>query len=155
MRYLTEPRALVGLRRYSHLLELLVASLERPLLRGPMEAHYREGYSEQSEPWLAVREALLRARDLLDERGIAFAVAIHPVLVDLAPGRYPFEDIHATVRSFCKDAGIPVVDLHEALSGERAAELWVHPNDRHPNERSNRLSAEHLAAFLKREGLVP
>jgi lysophospholipase L1-like esterase len=154
MRYLTEPRALVGLRRHSHLLELLVASLERPLLRGPMEAHYREGYSEKSEPWRAVREALLHARDLLAQRGIAFAVAIHPVLIDLAPDDYPFEDIHATVRAFCEDAGIPVVDLHAALAGERAADLWVHPNDRHPNERANRLSAAHLAAFLQREGLV-
>jgi len=149
MRYLTQPRAFATLRRGSYLLNAVVGRIERAQLRGQMLRHYREGYEDQNPAWRTVRDEIVRARALLDERGVELVVAIHPVLVDLQPGRYPFAGIHAKVRDWCAGRGIAVVDLHDALSGQRASELWVHPNDKHPNERANHRSAEHLAAFLR------
>ncbi len=154
LEYLTRPRAFPALRRYSHLLQTLLASVERAVLRGQMLRHYRDGYQDTSPAWRAVQDALRRAKLLLDERGIAFVVAIQPVLMDLDPDRYPFVGIHETVARFCRGAGIPVLDLFDALAGHSAKRLWVHESDRHPNEVANQITARALAEFLRRAGLV-
>jgi len=149
MRFLTQPRAFVALRRYSYLLNAVAGASERALLRGAMLRHYRAGYEEDSAAWRTVRAELARAQVLLSERGIGFAVAIHPVLIDLERRRYPFAGIHAKIRAACDAQGIAVVDLYEALADLRARDLWVHANDQHPNEVANRRSAELLGAFLR------
>lgn len=152
--YLTRPHVLVAARRRSWLLNLVVGRLERAALRDDMLENYREGYTPDSPAWRAVRDALAHAHELCEARGVELVLAIHPVLVDLARGSYPFADIHATVRAFCEQQAIPVVDLYEALADRRASELWVHPNDQHPNERCDALTARYLAERL-RSGLLP
>lgn len=155
MGYLTEQRALVALRRRSHLLEGVVGGLERMALRGAMLRHYREGYREDSPGWRDARAALRRAKAELDERGVALVLVLHPVLVDLDAGRYPFGDVHATLADFGEREGIPVVDLLPVLAGNRAEDLWVHSVDRHSNELCNRLTGRAVARELRRLELVP
>lgn len=147
--FLSQPRTWAALRRHSHLVNALIAALERGTLRKQMREHYLQGYAPDSAAWAEVCAELDRAARLLSERGIAFCVAIHPVLVDLERASYPFAEIHTAVLSFCRARGIEVVDLYEALEGLRARDLWVHPNDQHPNEEANRLSADWLADALR------
>ena len=150
IQYLSVPHAFVTLRRHSWLANATVGALERVLLRGELLAHYRAGYEEHSESWRLVRDELRRAKALLDRKGIAFVVAIHPVLMDLQRGRYPFSAIHEQLAETCRAERIDVVDLLDALAGQRASDLWVHPNDQHPNELAHARSAELLAEHLRR-----
>ena len=147
--YLSVPHAFVRLRRHSWLANAAVGALERVLLRGELLRHYRAGYDEQSESWRLVRDELRRAKALLERKGIALVVAIYPVLLDL-DGGYPFRALHAQLVATCRAEGIDVVDLLDALVGERASRLWVHPNDQHPNERAHARAAELLAQHLRR-----
>jgi hypothetical protein len=148
--YLSQPRTWAALRKHSHLANALIAALERGTLRRQMREHYLAGYAEDSQAWIDVRAELDRAARLLSERGITFCIAIHPVLVDLQPGRYPFEGIHGQIQAFCSGRGIAVLDLYTALAGLRDRDLWVHPNDQHPNEESNRRTSVLLAEDLRR-----
>ena len=95
----------------------------------------QEGWARTQDD---LREMDLRQR----ERGGRFLVASWPLLVDL--DTYPFGAADETIARFCAGAGIPRVDLREALRGHTAESLWVHPADHHPNEVAHRLAAEAL-----------
>jgi hypothetical protein len=153
MEFLTRPRALVGLREHSFLLNGTLGLLERALSRGAMRRHYLEGYAPTAPGWLRAREALREAREHCARSGARLALAVHPILVDLDD--YPFGAIHATVLEFCAAERIPAVDLLPAFAGRHARELWVHENDQHPNELAHALAADLLAGFLVDRGLLP
>lgn len=154
MEYLVRPHAFPALRLHSHLLHALLGAVERAALRPSMLRHYRDGFREDCPGWRSARDALRGAKALLDERDVGFVVAIHPVLMELDPDGYPFAGIHRTVADFCRAEVIAVLDLFEALQGRSERELWVHESDRHPNEIANGLTAQALAEFLRRQGLV-
>lgn len=152
MDFLTRPRALVGLREHSFLLNGVVGVLERALSREAMRGHYLDGYASDAPGWLRAREALREAREHCARGGARLALAVHPILVDL--DAYPFAPIHATLLEFCAAERIPAVDLLPAFAGLDARELWVHENDQHPNELAHALSAGVLADFLRRAALL-
>jgi lysophospholipase L1-like esterase len=113
-------------------------------------AWYRALYSDQNrDGWMQTRASLQRMRAACKERGIAFGVALWPLLVGLEAGAsYPFEAAHAQIRTGVERAGIPFLDLLPALRGQDSASLWVHPSDLHPNERAQALVSPVLADFV-------
>jgi hypothetical protein len=44
----------------------------------------------------------------------------------------------------CRSLDIPVLRMDEALKGFKAADLWVHPKDRHPNAIAHSFYAQHI-----------
>jgi GDSL-like lipase/acylhydrolase family protein len=100
-----------------------------------------------AQGWARTQEAMRQMDHRLRERGGRLLVASWPLLVDL--DTYPFAAADQTIARFCTGAGIPRVDLREALSGRSAESLWVHPVDHHPNEIAHRLAAEALAAPVR------
>ncbi len=95
---------------------------------------------------------LVAMRNWCNERGIRFAVAIWPFFQGLGPGEhYPFTKIHTLVGAFCREQGIPFLDLLPELENkERTDRLWVSPADYHGNRRSQELAAPAIANFLQR-----
>jgi lysophospholipase L1-like esterase len=88
----------------------------------------------------------------LQERGARLLVAPWPLFVGLERG-YPFEPVHGEVARFCLQAGIPHHDLLPLFRGRPSESFWVHPVDRHPNERAQRMAAEDLLPVVRK--LVP
>jgi lysophospholipase L1-like esterase len=80
-------------------------------------------------------------------RGGRLVVALWPLLVGL-PDHYPFADVHARLREACNAAGIPFLDLREALNPHSDAELIVHPLDRHPDALAHDLVSRQIAGEL-------
>jgi hypothetical protein len=114
-----------------------------------------ESFQTDSSKWDRCRRALLDIRDLTDERGIGLLFVIFPFFHDL-DGDYPFQIIHDTVRSFCEQEGIHVLDLRDAYREYHGPELWVHPTDQHPNEIAHEIAARAIAAHLLNEpALLP
>jgi hypothetical protein len=109
---------------------------------------YRDMYGDPNRDGWRETQFLIRSMDAQARaRQTRFVVALWPWLVDLQRG-YPFAEAHATIRRFCQDAGITFLDLSEALRGQPAESLWVHPVDWHPNEHAHRLVAEALAPVV-------
>jgi hypothetical protein len=77
-----------------------------------------------------------------------FLVAPWPLFVALE-GAYPFAPAHETIGRFCLREGIAHRDLLPVFRGQESASFWVHPVDRHPNERAHRLAAEALAPVVR------
>jgi lysophospholipase L1-like esterase len=106
--------------------------------------------------WEDSRRGFERARDVTRERGARLGIVIFPELHSLGD-TYPFESLHDIARREAEALGIPVLDLLETFRGERAAQLWVHPTDHHPNERGHDIAATAIHEFLWNPefGLLP
>jgi len=95
------------------------------------------------------QRALIGMRDWCQQHGAGFAVVVWPLLQGLGKERfYPFAGIHEQVAVFCREQGMPFLDLLPTLRGTPHEELWVSPDDMHPNERAQAIVAPILAEFL-------
>jgi lysophospholipase L1-like esterase len=116
-----------------------------------MTRWYDELYAEPNRDGWAQTQALIEGmhRQML-LRGGRFLLAAWPVLANLDRD-YSFRDAHQTIARFCHSAGIAWIDLLPVLEGHTAQDLWVHPQDPHPNALAHRLVADSLASAVIRE----
>lgn len=49
---------------------------------------------------------------------------------------------------YCLARAIPILRMDNALEGHRAADVWVHPRDHHPNATAHALYAEHIYRYF-------
>jgi hypothetical protein len=99
--------------------------------------------------WAETQGYLREMKRQLEDRGARLLVAPWPLFVGLERG-YPFASAHETIARFCLGAGIAHHDLLPVFRGRRSSDFWVHPIDRHPNERAHRMAAEALAPVVRR-----
>jgi len=111
---------------------------------------YHEAFTPRADGWVSARRALQRAQMLARENDFELSLVIFPVLWKLGDD-YPFTDIHLKVIRFARRSGIPCLDLLPAFAGHAGPELWVHPNNQHPNEVAHEIAARSIARFLRRE----
>jgi lysophospholipase L1-like esterase len=95
----------------------------------------------QSDAWDRMKRKFEEVRRLCADNAIDLRVAIFPFLHNLGPG-YPFADAHRLIVAYCREAGLPVVDLRPVLEPHVGEGLVVSRFDSHPNERAHALAAE-------------
>ena len=144
---LNSPRCFGRLRRLSRLANAVGEIVERPAVHRELVERYTCAYSDSSEGWLVMQEALESASLTCSERGCRLLVALYPVLYRLDE-RYPFESVHDRIRAFCESRDLEFIDLRGAFDGCRGPELWVHRLDQHPNEVAHKRAGELLGAAL-------
>jgi lysophospholipase L1-like esterase len=138
------PRPLLG----SRLAALVAGRIESRRTRDQMVRWHLGLYGEANHRgWSRTRDAIRAMADTMHARGGRFVLALWPLLADL-DGDYPFQPAHDEVSAFCRRANIPFHDLLPAFRGRRAADLWAHPIDRHPNAEAQRIFARSLASAL-------
>jgi hypothetical protein len=141
-------------RRISRLADRVAVHFEQRASVASLVRHYQDSYVKDAPGWLKAQEAIKDALTLSEEHGFKLVVVIFPVLWQLSQG-YPFLQIHETVRGFVEDLGIPFMDLLPVFKDFDGPELWVHPNNQHPNEQAHALVGEALHGFLVDRGIVP
>ena len=115
-----------------------------------MTRWYGELYADPNRDGWARTQAIIRGmHEQMRLRGGRFLVAAWPVLANLDRD-YPFRDAHQTIARFCHSSGIAWIDLLPVLQGRAAEDLWVHPQDPHPNALAHRLVADYLAPAVVR-----
>ena len=114
----------------------------------------RRTYGPSAPGWLAAQRALARAKRLADAEGFALVLVIFPNMWEL-DGAYPFEGVHATIAGAAERLGIPVIDLLEGFREVDRTQLWVHPNDQHPNHEAHAIAAQGIEQGLRAQGAVP
>jgi hypothetical protein len=100
------------------------------------------------EGWARTQGYLREMNRQTGQRGARLLVAPWPLFVGLE-GAYPFAPVHETIARFCLGEGIAHHDLLPVFRGQPSASFWVHPVDRHPNEKAHRLAAEALAPVVQ------
>ncbi|MEN8158693.1 MAG: SGNH/GDSL hydrolase family protein [Myxococcota bacterium] len=138
--------------RRSRLLDRAVHLLQRPRQVRALVSNYRRSFEPNALGWASSRRALTQADRLSEAYGFDLVLMIFPVLWQLSD-HYPFRDIHETVRAAAEAAGMPVLDLLPAFAGHDGPELWVTPNNQHPNEIAHAIAGEALSSFLAARGL--
>lgn len=98
--------------------------------------------------WEATLEHVSAMDAAMRARGGVLVVALWPLLVKL-DGDYPFEATHRTIRDALERRSIRFHDTLEAFRGRHPEALWVHPSDRHPNERAHAIFAEDVEATVR------
>lgn len=110
---------------------------------------YNARYDEPNrEGWEQTQRKLRRVARTCRSLNVQLVVALWPLLPDV-DGGYPFAEIHRKIRSFCEDEGITFHDFLPSLREHRAATLWVHPADHHPNEVAHALAANSLVPLIR------
>jgi lysophospholipase L1-like esterase len=94
-------------------------------------------------------EKILELKRAVERDGAKFQLVIFPELIRF--DHYPYASLIARLLDFCREHGIPVVNLLPALSKHRDSDLWVHETDHHPNELAHRIAAEEIARVLALE----
>lgn len=134
-------------RQVSRLLDHVAFVIERRQAAKKLEEAYRNSVGDYALGWIRAQESLKEARTLSRENGFDLLFVIFPVLWSLSED-YPFAYVHEKVAAFAKSQSIPVLDLLPYFSGYDGPELWVHPNNQHPNEIAHEVAATALAAFI-------
>ncbi len=147
IRFLSRPRVLAKVRKYSFFVNAFVGNIEKPILNETMIRHYQDGFIEGSSGWEAVKAGLKKGKSLSEQHDFQFIVAVYPVLIQL-DDRYPFREIHKKVEDYCVSLRIPFIDLLNGFVGKKDSELWVHSTDQHPNEVAHRIAGAELSEFF-------
>lgn len=130
-----------GKRPWSALWAVVTGRLEARRLARETTRWYRELWGAENAAGADATFAHVAAmRDALAARGARLLVAVLPLLVD----GDPFAGVHAAILARLGRLGVAAVDLRPAVAGERAARLWAHPLDMHPNARAHDRFAAHL-----------
>lgn len=109
--------------------------------------YYADLYRPDAPGWQRAQAALRQLRDVCAERGIALQVVLLPELHSLV--EYPFSNEHQVVADYLRSIGVEVLDLAPQFRDQtRPMELWVAPDDAHPNARAHELIAKHAEEFI-------
>jgi lysophospholipase L1-like esterase len=114
------------------------------------ESFYSALYADDQPGFIAVKEAFLELNSLCTENGIQLQVIMLPELHNLMD--YPFFAEYEKVSAFLRANNIAVKDLTASFAGfEHAEDLWVAPDDAHPNALAHKMIAEYSLDFLANE----
>lgn len=109
---------------------------------------YTEPYETDSPEYRRCKRALLDFRKAAEEDGFQLIVLIYPMLYDLDED-YMFQEIHDRICAFLAEHRIPCYDLTPVFIGHSAEQLWISPDDSHPNAFANGLAAERIAKIVE------
>ena len=143
----TEPGGLLVLQR-------LWTGIGNLADRRRLRRYYHSLY-ESGPGWPESQKALRAFSKLTRERSIPFLLVIFPIFDSQLDPRYPYRDLHDTVRRAAEEAGIRVLDLLPYYDGVDARRLAVRPfTDPHPNELAHRIAADVIVDYLVEEGML-
>lgn len=115
---------------------------------------FRAAITAETPSWVGTQNGLRELRSALAPRGVELVVVVLPMLSQLEPELYPCRGVHELVRAFCQREHIRCLDLLPEFLGRDEEELWVHASDQHANHIGHAIQAEHIFAYLQREGLL-
>ena len=93
------------------------------------------------QPWEKMTKVLTEIDELCRENRADFRIVIFPFLHNLGPD-YEFLQAHRLIVEYCREQGIPVLDLSPVLTPHVSEGLSVNRFDNHPNERAHELAAD-------------
>ncbi len=128
--------------------------LARPALLGlgaqlgfgtDVTAYHAQLHAPGSPGWQRVEAGFGQLAALCEAAQVACTVALVP---ELQRQPYGLADVHARLAALARARGLAVVDLAPAIADVPPHQLWVMPDDAHPNAEAHRRFAQALAGVL-------
>jgi lysophospholipase L1-like esterase len=138
-------------RKSSRLVDYAASLIDRRIAAQALVEAYENSFGDASPGWRKIQTSLREVTALSSEHDFGIMLTIFPVLWSLSDN-YPFASIHEKVVDFASSLSIPVIDLQPEFAGYDGPELWVHPNNQHPNEIAHRIAADALARAIMESG---
>lgn len=133
--------------RHSYFLNMLYFRILQAQLPEVRNYYALLADSYRDFPWEGMQSRLERLREFCKANDVDLRIAIFPFLNNLGPD-YPFDEAHARIGEYCRDHGLPCLDLKPVLLPHAAEGLTVNRFDAHPNERAHALVAEAMEQQL-------
>lgn len=138
----------------SRLAALVETRLENTRLRRELTRYYHELYEVGG--WKQCKAALRRLDKLVEAEGVPLVLVIFPIFDHQLDESYPYAELHRLITDTAERLDIRYLDLLSAYRQIDGRRLAVEPfSDAHPNELAQRLAAEAILHYLRRQGLVP
>lgn len=118
--------------------------------RVDLTSHYTALYQGDNSSWTKARGYVGEMRDIAKKDGVPFVIMIMPDLHNLQPGT-PYAAIYELIEREFKAMNIATVNTFGAFQarfGASERELWIQPDDPHPNGKGHALMAQLLYDFL-------
>lgn len=107
------------------------------------------GVGAQTDEWRVAQFNIRKIKAIDEETNTRTALVVFPILAQL-DARYPFKDVGDLIAAYGSENDLPVHNLLPAFLGHNAADLWVSPNNQHPNALGHQIAANSLLPFLRR-----
>ncbi|MEO1085760.1 MAG: SGNH/GDSL hydrolase family protein, partial [Acidobacteriota bacterium] len=107
------------------------------------------GTEEEQKEWHSAQYNVLEIKKAAEARGARVGFVIYPILINLEPGNYPFEDVCNLLEEFAARHGMPTLNLLDSFYGEHGPDLWVSSVDQHPNEKGHVIAADAVTPFVE------
>ncbi|MHC5210614.1 MAG: SGNH/GDSL hydrolase family protein [Planctomycetota bacterium] len=142
------------LRNWSQALDVICDRLYRSSYQAYHPTAFARLYDDVHPGWRRSKYALQRALTLCKRRGIGMAVVMYPDLTRSGE-HLASHEAYMKVQAFCREQGIPCLDLEPVFEDLDMRALRVHALDSHPNARAHTLAGDTIAAWLRESGLLP
>ncbi len=139
--------------RDTYFLNLLYFRLQQARLPSVRNYYSELAESYRGPAWTEMRHQLDKLRELCRDHGIDLRIAVFPFVHNLAAD-YPFDAAHDKIADYCRETGLPCLDLKTVLAPHADEGLTVNRFDAHPNERAHSLAAEAIETGLLADLLV-
>jgi lysophospholipase L1-like esterase len=111
-------------------------------------SHSYLGSQTQTQEWSVAQANLLEIQSIGSALDARVGLVVFPILVDLSD-RYPFQAVCDLLIQFGNAHQLPTLDLLPAFMGRSGPDLWVAPDNQHPNSAAHLVAAEALIPYLK------
>jgi lysophospholipase L1-like esterase len=133
--------------RHSYFLNMLYFRIQQASLPQVRNYYAELAESYQSAHWNGMHDKLDELHEFCTDRNIDLRIAIFPFLHNLGP-EYPFDAAHKRIADYCRETGLPCLDLKPTMLPHVREGLTVNHFDAHPNERAHALAAEAMEREL-------
>ncbi len=118
--------------------------------------YYNQLYHEESPPWKQTRSELLQLKNFLAEKNIPLLIMIVPDFHDLSK-ESPYQQLYVNIQGAFEGMGLQTLNTFPAfqtLYGGKESQIWVKPNDPHPNAEGHKVMADVLVDFFLKNNVL-
>ncbi|MBF0312091.1 MAG: SGNH/GDSL hydrolase family protein [Oligoflexia bacterium] len=112
---------------------------------------YQQNYQEDNADFQRSIQSILSVKKICEDLHIPFALEIVPDFHNLQMNS-PYESIYQLIEKTYLQHNIPVINTFKNFQlqfGGKEKELWIQPDDPHPNQKGHRVMADEIYPYIK------
>tara|TARA_B100000767_G_scaffold177075_1_gene165444 strand:- start:744 stop:1679 length:936 start_codon:yes stop_codon:yes gene_type:complete len=120
-----------------------------------LDNYYENLYADNNPGWLAVKDSIVKLKELSENNNINFLIMIIPDLHNFSNDNELLPLYEKIDNEFTK-MNIPVINTYKSLSNEfrnKPMNSWVSKSDAHPNAKAHKIISNDLYNFIMKQNI--